>query len=416
MVEEVGFRDHDLLEQIRLLSASSENRMRQALTQTLRGLWISLPFSSTISRFDNSTVLALLEQLQRFDTKLMNDDERRQVALFQAIHAQDTDKLLLMAEENVVASRLCGALLCFSHCARDLIPSQDATISTFLSKSSLALNYYDKLATLAQDIRPSSVDIQRLLGFEPAQPDTNAGSDSIEGDSSVTSKFRLFSTSPMFERAKSMIGTLEEIPCALELTAVTISESDIDILATCTISAALRCEVQAMHAVASVARCTEPCLGSAVFGVCRLEKCGRLDVDCYQIPNNTRQTQFHEVLRAHLLQILIIDSSESTLEERRTWIQKLYEILTPCFAPLGNAPCVEHMRIPELDRGLKVVSAWCDRNLDELRPGFTNSQSGLCQTFLCLLNLHFGRIDMTLSLMPRVYNARYSPTMILSYG
>ncbi|KAG8691136.1 hypothetical protein FRC09_011720, partial [Ceratobasidium sp. 395] len=294
MVEEVEFRDYDLLEQIRLLSASSENRMRQALTQTLRGLWISLPFGSTRSRFDNPTVLALLEQLQRFDTKLMNDDERRQVALFQAIHAQDTDKLLLMAEENVVASRLCEALLCFSHCASDLIPSQDTTISTFLSKSSLALNYYDKLATLVQDIRPSSVDIQRLLGFEPAQPDTNAGPDSIEGDSSVTSKFRLFSTSPMFERAKSMIGTLEEIPCALELTAVTISESDIDILATCTISTALRSEVQAMHAVASVARCIEPCLGSAVFGICKLEKCGRLDVDCYQISNNTRQAQFHE--------------------------------------------------------------------------------------------------------------------------
>ncbi|KAG8770097.1 hypothetical protein FRC12_004520 [Ceratobasidium sp. 428] len=328
MVEEVEFRDHDLLEYIRLLSASSENRMRQALTQTLRGLWMSLPFGSTRSRFDNPTVLALLEQLPRFDTKLMNDDERRHVALFQAIHAQDTDKLLLMAEEDVVASRLCEALLCFSHCARDLIPSQDVTISAFLSKSSLALTYYDKLATLAEDIRPSSVDIQRLLGFEPAQPDTNTGPNSIEDGSSVISKFRLFSTSPMFERAKSVIGNLEQTLCALELTAVTVSESDINRLANSTLLAVLKSEVRAMHAVASIARCIQPCLGLAVFGVCKLENCGRLEVDTYQTPNNTRQSQFHEVLRAHLLQILIIDSCPETTPEERRWYDGCVIVIT----------------------------------------------------------------------------------------
>lgn len=48
----------------------------------------------------------------------------------------------------------------------------------------------------------------------------------------------------------------------------------------------------------------------------------------------------------------------------------MYDTLTPHFPPLGAVLSVDPKRVPELNRGSDVISSWCERNLQELDPGY----------------------------------------------
>ncbi|KAG9124529.1 hypothetical protein FRC07_011290, partial [Ceratobasidium sp. 392] len=360
--------DRNLLEYIRLLSTSSEDRMRQVLAHILRGLWISLPFGSTKSQLDNPAVTSLLEQSSRLDLRAVSDDERRQLELFRVIHSQDMDKIISLAQENNLASRSSEAVLCFGHCIHNLVSLQNTTLSTFISKSALALAYYTHLARLALDSSTPSLDIQRLLGFELIPPDTNTSS--TDEPSSTPPNYRLFSSSLMFRDKKTAFGDAEPIPTMLGLTAVTLSWRNLDCIRTVTLLAKLKSEVQAIRVIANTVRCIYP----------------------DGLSNNTRQTHFNERLRAHILQISIIhwnliDDTSEELIQKMTWIQRLYEVLAPHFPPLGNALCIELAKIPEYERGSDIVSDWCRRNLERLRPGSTKLSRWFLSNFLVSLEL-----------------------------
>ncbi|KAG9101942.1 hypothetical protein FS749_001473 [Ceratobasidium sp. UAMH 11750] len=370
---EVALREHNLLECIRLLSASNEEHLlRQASTHAIRGLWKTMPYGSVGSQMDNPAVQSLLDRLRRLDSKTLSDDEHRQLESFQAFHGQKIDRIVSLAKANALLSRSSEALLCFAHCSRALVSLKNATISTFLANSALALSYYNGLAALARTFQTSSADTQRLLGFEPVQSGTETGA--LEGDSPAVSEFRLFSSSLMFGNVKAVVGDVEATPFALGLTSVVLSESDIARLATKTIANKLKSEVQAMHNVANTVRYIQPCLDFAIFGNCKLPFCGRHELNSKKLDNDVRQVHFNERLRAHILQILIIHlyQAESTFDERSYkwgWIHRLYETLAPHFPPLGNVLCVEPTKIRELNRGSDIISGWCERNLHELRPG-----------------------------------------------
>ncbi|KAG8752687.1 hypothetical protein FRC12_011837, partial [Ceratobasidium sp. 428] len=388
---EVALQEHNLLECIRLLSASGENHLlRQALTRAIHGLWITMPYGSTGSQLNNPAVASLLEQLSKLDLEMLREDERRQVCIvsrqdsqthvntqnqleaFQAIHAKKTDRIISLARANALMSRSLEALLCFAHCSRNLTALQNATISTFVSNSALALSYYNGLAALARTFQTSSVDTQRLLGFELVQ--SNADVSTSEDESSAISEFRVLSSSLMFGNIKTVAGDVEPSHFALGLAGVTLSESDVARLATRAILNKLKSEVQLMHVVTSGVRYIQPCLDFAIFGNCKLSYCGRHELNSRELTQDVRQFHFNERLRAHILQILVVHSyqAENNSEDRNykwVWIHKLYETLAPHFPPLGNVLCVEPARIREIDRGSEVISTWCERNLHELRPG-----------------------------------------------
>ncbi|KAG9122802.1 hypothetical protein FRC07_000653, partial [Ceratobasidium sp. 392] len=357
---EVAFREHNILESIRLLSCSGdEDLLRQALSQAIRGLWMTMPYGSTGSQIDNPVVTSLLEQLSKLDLKALSEDEHRQLESFQAFHEKKSDRIIALAKANAALSRAAEALLCFAQCSRNLVALQNATVANFTSNSVLALSYYNGLAALIRNFKAIAVDSQRLLGFELAQSSTDT--DAMEDESSLVSEFRLFSSSILFADAKTIIGNVEPTPFGLGLVAITVSESDITRLATAIISDKLKSEVQSMHFVANNVRYIQPCLDFAIFGNCKLSYCGRHEINTFKLPDDVRQLHFNERLRAHILQILIIHSYQAqAMSEYQTykwtWTRKLYEALFPHFPPLGNVLCAEITRVRELDRGSGVIA------------------------------------------------------------
>ncbi|KAG8710824.1 hypothetical protein FRC09_020924 [Ceratobasidium sp. 395] len=318
---------HDPLEAIRLLSLSSANLSHQTLAQVLRGLWITLPYGSTESQLNNPAVTSLWEQASSLDQDML--------AMFHVIRAREMGKIILLARANSsLYSRPWEALLCFAQCAHDLVSLQDATMSTFLSNSALFLTYRNSLAALARTFQASSPGTQRLLGFEHVQTEVDTAS--TEETPHGASKFRVFSSSTMFGNVETAIGSVESTPYVLGLTAVVLSKSDFTRLATKTILDKIRSEVQAMHDSANLAR--------------------------YE-----------------------------SLEYQWASIYKLYETLVPHFSPLGNVLGVEPAKIPELDRGLEVISSWCQRNLHELEPGHPLQRDFVSQILVSMELAH--RVD-----------------------
>ncbi|KAG8744008.1 hypothetical protein FRC10_010987 [Ceratobasidium sp. 414] len=110
----------------------------------------------------------------------------------------------------------------------------------------------------------------------------------------------------MFGNMKKVTGGAKPTPFTLGLTAVTLPEPDIARLATTTVLDELKSQVKNMHVAASAVHCIQPCLNFAIFGVCRLADCNRLELGSYELGDDVRQTHFNERLRAHILQVLII--------------------------------------------------------------------------------------------------------------
>jgi hypothetical protein len=213
-----------------------------------------------------------------------------------------------LAKTNALLSRVSEALLCFSHCSRDLVALQNSNLPTFVSKSLLALSYYNGLAALARKFDISSLDTQRLLGFEPVQSHDNT--DTKGGDLAATSEFWLFSSSVLFGDVRAVVTNAEPIPFALGLSAVIVSESDLVRLVAKTIPEKLNSEIQIMHNMANTMRHIQPCLEFAIFGNCRIN-CGRHELNSLKLADEARQINLNARLRAHILQILIVNSYQA---------------------------------------------------------------------------------------------------------
>ncbi|KAG9124527.1 hypothetical protein FRC07_011288 [Ceratobasidium sp. 392] len=362
-------RNHDVLEYIRLLSTSSEDLMHQAVTHVLRGLWMTLPLGYIDDQLRNPAVKSLLDQASKFDTKILNEDESRQIEMFQAVYARKTDIFIPLAEANALASRTSEALICFAQCSGDLHPSQSGTLSTFLHHSTLALRYYTSLDTLARAFQASSVDTQRFLGFEPVEP--NDDTSTLGSGSPIMPKYRLFSSSFMFESVKDVTLDVEPTPFMLGLTTVMLSESEINRLANNRILGKLEREIHVMHVMVNTLSYLRPCWEFAIFGSCVNSCCRRLELISHNLPNGIRQTQFNERLRAHILQVLITDlypprqGSDNQVCRRHVVSGSLVvdeNVLVHLFESIGRRIIVQaRMRkydIPGIFNGLLLPRSW----------------------------------------------------------
>ncbi|QRW07579.1 P-loop nucleoside triphosphate hydrolase [Ceratobasidium sp. AG-Ba] len=322
---EVALKEHDLLGCIELLALSNETvHHRQAIAHALRGLWLALPYGSDRTQTNNSTIKSLLEHLERSLTA-MNEDEKRQ------------------------ARRQPEALLCFSHCYRNLSDLKDVNPSTFVSNSALVLAYFSNLSALLRAFKPSLVKAQQLLGF--ATTEVQTAQNLSEDEPPTISEFRLFSSSLMFRDIQSTIGDIELTPFALGLTTITVSESYLTRFARQTLFTKLETEMQEMRAVASNVRSIQPCLDFAVFGNCLYETCGRHKLNSFKVSDEDRQGE---------------------IKARRSWLKRTYEVLLPHFSPLGNFWCADSRRVWELGRGFGVISNWCRNYLHELSPNHSS--------------------------------------------
>lgn len=221
-----------------------------------------------------------------------------------------------MAKANAALARTAEAVLCFGHCERYLLALQNSDVFELVLKSALALSYYHGLDHIARTFKVSSLDIQRLLGFEPIQPGDGANSE--EKDQPPVSDFWLFSSSIMFENAREVLGEVEPTPFTLGISALVVPEPDVRRLATEAILSKLKSDVRSMYFAASNARYLQPCLDFAIFGKCTRSDCGRHEVKIHKLSAEDRQLHFNIRVRAHMLQILIVDvlQAKTGVEER----------------------------------------------------------------------------------------------------
>lgn len=221
-----------------------------------------------------------------------------------------------MAKSSDPLARTPEALLCFGYCGGHLLALQNSNVYQLVSKSALALSYYNGLGHLARNFQVSSLDIQQLMGFEPTQSSQSV--DPQDNDRPPVSDFWLFSSSVIFDKAQEDFGTAELTPYTLGVSSVVVPGPDIHQLAIATILSKIRSEVRSMHIAGSNARCLQPCLDFAIFGKCNRINCGRHEVNSYKISIDDRQNHFNIRVRAHILLILIVDAyqAKNKFEER----------------------------------------------------------------------------------------------------
>lgn len=76
------------------------------------------------------------------------------------------------------------------------------------------------------------------------------------------------------------------------------------------------------------------------------------------------------------------------MPQYRIWARRVYELLMPHFPPLGSAICIDAGRIPEIDQGSDVISAWCEHALHDLDPGY-GAQSRFLSESLAYMDIAF---------------------------
>ncbi|QRV93433.1 UvrD-like helicase carboxy-terminal domain protein [Ceratobasidium sp. AG-Ba] len=358
---EEALNKRDILEYIRLCLMSGDNELiRRAASYSIKGLWMTMPFGSTSFQRNESTVTSLLDYLSRMDSRTLNNNQRRQLELFQVIRTMQPDRIFALANLAVNSSST-EALLCLAHCSQQLIPPQNANLSRFVHDSEFALWYYNSLAARVDQLQAASVADQLLLGFQRAQSSVNLGE----------SEYWVFSSSLMFSKIEIIIQNSNPVPFALGLSAVLLPESDVIRLAKEAMVEKIRSEVYSMHTIAIKAQCIQICLDYAVFGNCQVAYCHRHKLSSFKLSDKTRQAHFNQRLRAQILYLLIAYSYDARTSPKHqtyqwAWVRRVYETLIPHFAPLGNILCVEPNRIQELNRGFDVLLKLCERNLRKM--------------------------------------------------
>ncbi|CAE6419472.1 unnamed protein product, partial [Rhizoctonia solani] len=374
----VALQERNTLEGVRLLLLSSEDKdKQQAGKHAIQGLWTLLPYGAPVTPSNEKVVGELLRQLSTIEPKFIIEGEQRALDLFRVIHAKNLDRILALSRSNALLARAPEALLGFAHCSKFLTSLQQASLDEFNTRSILALSYYNGLIQLSRTINTSTMESQRLMGFEPVATSATS-SPGPDNDASTTSDFWIYSSSCLFEPAKRLPGSLEPISLALGLTAMMIPESNLQRLVVHTITRQLNDEVRTMNGVTTPLYVLRPCLDYAIFGKCNQPRgrCGRQEVSSIRIADQDRQKYFNLRVRAHILQALIIQAfhPQSPEDERqrrintRIWMQKIHETLFAHFPPLGNVLCVDPTLVPELDRAAGVLSRWCEHRLYEFSP------------------------------------------------
>jgi hypothetical protein len=339
----VALQERNTLECVRLLLLSTErDHIHQAVTHAIHGLWTLSPYASATFTTNRSNIGVLLKQVSSIDPKTIDDAERRQVSnpsgvccyfltlldpqieVFQTLHDGNLSRTVALAKSNALLSRASEALLCFTHCSRHLLPMQNLSPSDLVTKSSLFLSYCNGALKVARSFNPSDLEIQRLLGFGPIQP--SPSSDATDEENSGPNDFWIYSSSLLFEPAKTALGGLEPTPFALGLSAVIATESELQRLAIDAILGQLKSEVRKMHSAAITVRSLRPCLDFGIFGKCTRPDCGRQDVSSIQLSDSDRQLHFNVRLRAHILEVLIVQNytAQNWQDERESKDMKRY--------------------------------------------------------------------------------------------
>ncbi|KAF8686413.1 UvrD-like helicase C-terminal domain [Rhizoctonia solani] len=391
----VAFAERNVTEGVRLLSQSGNPvSVRKAIERALHGLWMMIPFGVAADKRSNPEISLLIDQISGSAT--LNDEESREATL----RANNVETLLDLAQLGQKAtihskpqapSNSILSLLCFSHSSRLLTPHRNSTIHEFIQKAKPALRYITQLLRFARSLDISSLDTQKLLGFEPVE------SQAIEGEL-ISPEFWIHSTSPMFEGAQNILRGTIPSASGLGLSSLALTESDTRRLALSLIYDKVRSEVRNMHNTANLGPYLYPCLDFAIFGKCTPSRgeCGKQEVNSRGLSEQQRQEFYNQRTRALIIQSQIVHAYQvcnyhTELERRdfrRIWARRLYENLLPHFPPLGSIVCLNPQRIPELGDSTGVLSAWCEDALHELDPGF-GAQSKFLSDVLAYLDISF---------------------------
>ncbi|KAB5592704.1 TPR and ankyrin repeat-containing protein 1 [Ceratobasidium theobromae] len=400
---DVAFKEHNIAEGVRLLLRSDNPRsVRQAIERALHGLWTLLPFGPFGNKLDNSSITSLINLLSGSKAQVLNESDNLQLEVFKALCTKDINRVMdlarshgVLAQKNESPIHRVLFLLCSSYGSHLLIPAaRNSTIFDFIIKAKLALSYFNQLLQFGRSLDTTSLSTQQLLGFEPMEPKAYTG---IEGEEALAStEFWIHSTSIMFKDAQNIQNIPTQTPSSLGFSSLAISELDANRLASHTIYAVLQSEIRTAHTTANLARYLHPCLDFAIFGKCYRSDCERQEVNSFKLLDEQRQEFFNQRARALIIQIDIIHAYQARTHQnelerrdfRRMWARKIYELLMPHFPPLGGILCVERKRIPELDRGSDVISAWCEDALQDLDPGY-GAQSKFLSDVLAYLDLAF---------------------------
>lgn len=239
--------------------------------------------------------------------------------------AESHGKLLGQNPQAHSSIRSMLALLCFSYSSHLLIPARNSTISEFIVKAGLAINFLSLLLGFGQKLDLTCPNTQKLLGFEPVGSGICKGSASHKSSSP---EFRVYSTSLMFEGAQKALGKAAPTFSVLGLSSLDLSEPDTRRLAINAIHSVLRSGVRDMHNAANISKYLHPCLDFAIFGKCKRSDCGRQEVNSLRLPDEQRQTIFNMRARALIIQIRIIHMYQAQtqldeVEQRkfRRWVQ-----------------------------------------------------------------------------------------------
>ncbi|KAH7337934.1 hypothetical protein B0J17DRAFT_405653 [Rhizoctonia solani] len=391
----VALQEQNTLEAVKLLLMSDERAHQvQAINHAIHGLWTLLPYGAPITTSNQNNVGTLIEATSAINSQLINDNERRQLELFQVVHARKQERILSLSRSNALLSRASEALLGFAHCSKYLTTLQNLGLDDFNHKSELALSYYNGLIQLSRSFQTSSSETQRLLGFEPL-PDESTTDLESKGNNTDSNEFWIYSSSCLYEPARRALGNPEPIGLALKLEAVIVSGTDLPRLISGTLTGLLKRDVGTMSSTAIPIRILRPCLEFAVLGNCNRPNCGRQEISSLGLTDSERQKHFNSRLRAHILQGLIIqaypeqnrDDGKFRRNNIRIWVEKLYETLFPYFPPMGNILCVDRRLVPELDRAATTFSRWCEIRLYDLNPAIYDTQQFFIAGMLSSLEL-----------------------------
>ncbi|CAE6411540.1 unnamed protein product [Rhizoctonia solani] len=225
---ELAFTENNVVEGVRLLLLSDDPAsVQKGVERAFRELWKLHPFGHAGNEQQNPIIALLMEQLSAIE--VLSDDESCELEAFKALHGNDVERLFVLARSNQVAtldsdgptpSSSILALLCFSHGLRLLALHENSTLPGFVKNAKLVLNYISQLLRFARSLDIASLHTQKLLGFELVAYSEN-------GESELHSpEFWIHSTSPMFESAQKLSGDISSDSSALELSPLTITESD----------------------------------------------------------------------------------------------------------------------------------------------------------------------------------------------
>ncbi|KAF9818499.1 hypothetical protein IEO21_02737 [Rhodonia placenta] len=335
--------------------------VRSACQCLLDALWRGLPLGltpdSAIAR-RNATLQELIRIADEFSIHDLDERRRDELFMFQAIVANDSEKLLELGHRfHIRHGNRAAALRCLDHVFTnfpELLEASAAEITTSLQHFLLYVQWLQRYAFA--DNPCDDKDIQRLLGFQNSTQDFFL----VFNDTHLHSLCNNRKTSSLRSTQKG----------------VQVLRVGLEGIIKGILRERLHRKVREENDLCYGLRALRPCIGYIVYGRCvQMEsgQCSREHLDTKDDKNDA----YNQRVRAILQQILIyhtiyyIEPLYERDEQRRLisyWLRRLYETLNPSVCKLGLFTDLNCLMIPEFEDALHAIRCWILDWLHHLQP------------------------------------------------